>query len=230
MWILNDTLKFGRTKVQLEQLANAARFIIFNGDKHVITLKAAGTGKAIESMEKLAPIIKDMIELEGYRVTVGSIEERIMSKTGTSYKSIKITVEENEFSVPLPDGVAKVEDLTNFEYKKASDFILNAEDENELVYQIKNGLMPLYKKWNQHYKVCLNPGLEDKIPRVARFFTYFSIEDDLISGLLTTFIDNLLNRFGSVDIEWSRHVMRDKFDKPLKVFLVRFKRRVTSTN
>jgi hypothetical protein len=85
-------------------------------------------------MEKLAPIIKDMIELEGYRVTVGSIEERIMSKTGTSYKSIKITVEENEFSVPLPDGVAKVEDLTNFEYKKASDFILNAEDENELVY------------------------------------------------------------------------------------------------
>jgi hypothetical protein len=133
MWILNDTLKFGRTKVQLEQLANAARFIIFNGEKHVITLKAAGTGKAIESMEKLAPIIKEMIELEGYRVTVGSIEERIMSKTGTSYKSIKITVEENEYSVPLPDGVAKVEDLTNFEYKKASDTILNTHDEDELV-------------------------------------------------------------------------------------------------
>jgi len=57
MWILNETLKFGRTKVQLEQLANAARFIIFNGENRVITLKAAGTGRALESMEKLAPII-----------------------------------------------------------------------------------------------------------------------------------------------------------------------------
>lgn len=189
MWILNETLKFGRTQVQLEELANAARFIIFNGFMQVITLKAAGTGRAIESMEMLAPIIKDMIELEGYTVTVGSIEERIMSKTGTSYKSIKITVDENQYSVPLPDGVAKVEDLTNFEYKKASDMILNTEDEYELACKIKNTLMPLCKKWNQHFRDAL--GLEDKIPRVARFFTYYSIEDDVISGLLSTFIYKL---------------------------------------
>ena len=114
MWILNDTLKIGRTRIQLEELANAARFIIFNGEEHVITLKAAGTGRAIDTMEKLAPFIKDMIELEGYRVTVGSLEERKMSKTGIDYKSIKITVEENEYSVPLPEGVSKVEDLTQF--------------------------------------------------------------------------------------------------------------------
>ena len=65
---------------------------------------------------------------------------------------------------------------------------------------------------------------------MARFFTYFSIEDDVISELLTRFIDNLLKRPGFVDIEWSRRIMRDKFDKPLKVFEVRFKRRATATN
>jgi hypothetical protein len=36
-----------------------------------------------------------MLELEGYRVTVGPLEERIMTKTGINYKSIKISVYEN---------------------------------------------------------------------------------------------------------------------------------------
>ena len=98
----------------MEELANAARFIIFNGEEHVITLKAGGTGKAIESMEKLVPIIKDLIESEGYRVIPGPLEERQNSKTGISYKTIKITVQENEYSVPLPDGVNNVEELTEF--------------------------------------------------------------------------------------------------------------------
>jgi hypothetical protein len=114
MWILNDSLKSGRIKIQLEDLAKAARFIIFNGEMHVITLKAVSTGQALEILEKLAPFIKNMIELEGYRVTVGSLEDRKMSKTGIDYKSIKITVEENEYSVPLPEGVTNVEDLTQF--------------------------------------------------------------------------------------------------------------------
>jgi hypothetical protein len=48
MWILNGTLKFGRSKVQLEDLAKAARFMIFNGETYYITLKAAGTDQAIE--------------------------------------------------------------------------------------------------------------------------------------------------------------------------------------
>ena len=64
---------------------------------------------------------------------------------------------------------------------------------------------------------------------MARFFTYFSIEDDIITQLLTNFSAVLLNKRGYADIEWSRHVMRDKFDKPLKVFLVKFKRRATTT-
>ena len=234
MWILNETLKFGRTKVQLEQLANAARFIIFNGEMRVITLKAAGTGRALESMEKVAPIIQEMLELEGYRVTVGPLEERIMTKTGINYKSIKISVYENQDSIPLPDGVAKVEDLTNFEYKKASDTIFNTHNKDELVEKIRFTLKPLCKKWNQHLRDPLNTttsisGLADQFPRVARFLTYFSIEDDDISGLLTEFMVSL-RIFEFVDIEWSPHVMRDKFDKPLKVFLVRFKRRVTTTN
>ena len=96
----------------MEELANAARFIIFNGEERVITLKAGGTGQAIESMEKLVPIIKDLIEFEGYKVIIGPLEERKNSKTGISYKSIKITVQENEYNVPLPDGVDNVEDLT----------------------------------------------------------------------------------------------------------------------
>jgi hypothetical protein len=44
--------------VELKELANAARFIIFNGEEREITLKAAGTGKAIDSMKKLARKIK----------------------------------------------------------------------------------------------------------------------------------------------------------------------------
>jgi hypothetical protein len=64
---------------------------------------------------------------------------------------------------------------------------------------------------------------------VARFFTYFSIEDDIISTLLENFIAGILRRPGNADIEWSPHVMRDKFDKALKVFLVKFKRRATTT-
>jgi hypothetical protein len=108
MWILNDTLKLGRTRVQLKELANAARFIIFNGEERVITLKAAGTGQGLKSMERLAPLIKEIIEIEGYRVSVGPLEERKMKKTGITYKSIKITVQENYYSVQLPDYVANV--------------------------------------------------------------------------------------------------------------------------
>ena len=93
MWILNDTLKFGRRKFEMEDLANAARFIIFNGEEKVITLKAGGTGQALKTMEKLVPIIKDLIEIEGYKVTRGHLLERPNKKTGIIYKSIKITVE-----------------------------------------------------------------------------------------------------------------------------------------
>lgn len=114
MWILNETLKFGRTRVQLERLAHAARFIIFTGTERVITLKAAGTGQGLTSMQRLAPLIKEIIEIEGYRVSVGSLEERKMKKTGISYKSIKITVQENYYSVPLPINVAEVEELPLF--------------------------------------------------------------------------------------------------------------------
>ena len=81
-------------------------------------------------MEKLAPKIKELIDFEGYRVTLGPLEERTMKKTGISYKSIKITVKENEYSVPLPVGVVN---LPIFEYKKTSDKILNRESENELL-------------------------------------------------------------------------------------------------
>ena len=73
MWLQNDTLTGRRKGVKLEELANAARFIIFSGEEHVITLKAAGTGQALETMKRLATSIKDMIENEGYRVTIGSI-------------------------------------------------------------------------------------------------------------------------------------------------------------
>jgi hypothetical protein len=59
--------------VELKELANAARFIIFNGEEREITLKAAGTGKAIDSMKKLARKIKKTIELEGYMVSLGSL-------------------------------------------------------------------------------------------------------------------------------------------------------------
>ena len=56
-----------------------------------------------------------------------------MSKTGIKYKSIMITVQENDqYGVLLPDGVTYVEDLTEFQYKKASDMILNTEYEYEL--------------------------------------------------------------------------------------------------
>jgi hypothetical protein len=85
MWIHNDTLKIKRKLIQLEELANAARFIIFNGEEHSITIKAAGTTRALETMKSLAPIIKEMIELEGYRVTLGSLEKRKMTKTGIDY-------------------------------------------------------------------------------------------------------------------------------------------------
>ena len=55
-----------------------------------------------------------------------------MTKTGINYKSIKITVQENEYSVPLPRGVTNIESLTKFEYKKSSDMIFNTEVEDEL--------------------------------------------------------------------------------------------------
>jgi hypothetical protein len=50
MWLQNDTLRGMRKGVKLEELANAARLIIFKGEEHVITLKAAGTGQALETM------------------------------------------------------------------------------------------------------------------------------------------------------------------------------------
>jgi hypothetical protein len=174
-----------------------------------------------------------------------------MTKTGTSYKSIKITVKENEYSVPLPSDVA----IVKFEYKKASDMILNSEEENEILKKINCILMPLYKKWNKHYKKIYDETLsrkgkddeeqkgeeedkeqvveeeekEEKFPRVARLFTYYDINDVVMSNLLMRFNTELLSSFEYADIQWSSHVMIDKLDKPLKVFLVKFKKRETKT-
>ena len=170
-----------------------------------------------------------------------------MTKTGTSYKSIKITVKENENSVPLPNDVT----IVKFEYKKASDMFLNSEEEHEILKKINCILMPLYKKWNKHYKKISDETLsrkgndeeekkgeeevkeevkeeeekDEKFPRVARLFTYYDINDVIISNLLMRFNAELLNSFKYADIEWDRHVMIDKLEKPLKVFLVKFKKR-----
>jgi hypothetical protein len=89
--------------------------------------------------------------------------------------------------------------------------------------------MPLYKQWNSNYKDSLNTTrssteLEDKFPSMVRFFTYYNIEEYVISNILINFITRLSRR-EYADIEWSCHIMRDKFDMPLKVFLVKFKRR-----
>ena len=67
------------------------------------------------------------------------------------------------------------------------------------------------------------------MPEVARLFTYYPIEDDVINKLLTEISVGQVN-LKFAEFEWSRHVMRDKFDKPLKVYLVRFKRRDATTN
>ena len=175
-------------------------------------------------MERLADEIKNLIESEGYVVPPFDRQQRT-TKKGLAYNSIKITVKQNEFSVPLPAKVAKVEDLTLFEYKKSTDFNLNSEDLQEINAIIKGNLISTLKQLDKHYK---DPNSTREIPTVARLFTYISIEDDVINDLLTSFIKGQ-KKYESVDIEWSPHVMRDKFDKPLKVFLVRFKRRATTT-
>ena len=87
-------------------------------------------------MKKLARKIKKTIELEGYMVTLGSLQERKMTKTGISYKSIKITVRQNDYSVSVQintDDDVLAEDRRKFEYKKASDMLLDTEDEDELI-------------------------------------------------------------------------------------------------
>ncbi len=80
--------------MQLEKLAIAARFIIFNGKERLITLKSAGSGQGYETMEQLAPLIKEMIENEGYRVPELIPDKK--KKNGITYNTIKITVQENE--------------------------------------------------------------------------------------------------------------------------------------